>query len=327
MFPRDAPPRQLTIHRNQGALRFDLSGAPVEKIDKLEVQWPSQSLRTQTLIDTPGIASLSTDTSARAGAFLAPEDAPTQADAVIYLMRHLHATDVRFLESFYDQGVARATPINTIARAVAGGRDRRRTAGRAELGAAHRPSLPGRRQDPRPVPDGRRGGRAAGADRAHDAPSTSSPRSPRWPGCRGPSWTGCCCRWTGSPGSSPTALPTDTARPAHGPVRPVRGAAGGHADPAGRHRPDGAGGRARAPQRPRRPPLAAHHPVRRAARAAQGAVRAAGRRPGAEPRAAARRRAAGRRGGAHPRGRARVRRAAAARDASGPAWSSSPPRR
>jgi hypothetical protein len=115
MFPRDAPPRQLTIHRNQGALRFDLAGAPVEKIDKLEVQWPSQSLRTQTLIDTPGIASLSTDTAARAGAFLAPEDSPTQADAVIYLMRHLHATDVRFLESFYDQGVARATPINTIA--------------------------------------------------------------------------------------------------------------------------------------------------------------------------------------------------------------------
>ena len=76
---------------------------------------PAQSLRNQTLIDTPGIASLSKDTSARAGAFLAPEDSPTQADAVIYLMRHLHATDVRFLESFYDQGVAKATPINTIA--------------------------------------------------------------------------------------------------------------------------------------------------------------------------------------------------------------------
>jgi len=115
MFPRDAPPRPLTIHRNQGALRFDMSGFPVERVDKLEVQWPSQSLRTQTLIDTPGIASLSSDTSARAGAFLASDDAPSQADAVIYLMRHLHATDVRFLESFYDQGVARATPINTIA--------------------------------------------------------------------------------------------------------------------------------------------------------------------------------------------------------------------
>jgi hypothetical protein len=115
MFPRQASPKQLTIHRTGGALSFDLHGTPSEQVDKLEVQWPSQSLRTQTLIDTPGIASLSKDTSARAGAFLAPDDAPTQADAVVYLMRHLHATDVDFLESFYDQGVARATPINTIA--------------------------------------------------------------------------------------------------------------------------------------------------------------------------------------------------------------------
>jgi Dynamin family len=114
MFPRDAPPRQLTISRASGALKFDLQGTRVEDVDKLEVQWPSQSLRTHTLIDTPGIASLSSDTSARAGAFLTPDDSPSQADAVIYLMRHLHATDVRFLESFFDQGVAKATPINTI---------------------------------------------------------------------------------------------------------------------------------------------------------------------------------------------------------------------
>jgi hypothetical protein len=114
MFPRDTPPRQLTISRASGALRFDLQGTRVEEVDKLEVQWPSQSLRTHTLIDTPGIASLSSDTSARAGAFLTPDESPSQADAVIYLMRHLHATDVRFLESFFDQGVAKATPINTI---------------------------------------------------------------------------------------------------------------------------------------------------------------------------------------------------------------------
>jgi hypothetical protein len=114
MFPRDTPPRQLTISRASGALKFDLQGTRVEDVDKLEVQWPSQSLRTHTLIDTPGIASLSSDTSARAGAFLTPDDSPSQADAVIYLMRHLHATDVRFLESFFDQGVAKATPINTI---------------------------------------------------------------------------------------------------------------------------------------------------------------------------------------------------------------------
>jgi len=29
MFPRAAAPRPLTIHRSQGALRFDLSGTPV----------------------------------------------------------------------------------------------------------------------------------------------------------------------------------------------------------------------------------------------------------------------------------------------------------
>lgn len=115
MFARGGPPRALTIHRSHGALRFDLSGSPAEQVDRIEVQWPSQSLRTQTLIDTPGIASLSPDAAVRAGAFLTPEDTPTQADAVIYLMRHLHATDVRFLESFYDQGVARATPVSTIA--------------------------------------------------------------------------------------------------------------------------------------------------------------------------------------------------------------------
>jgi hypothetical protein len=115
MFPRSAAPRQLAISRTSGALSFDLQGMPVEQVEKLEVQWPSQSLRNQTLIDTPGIASLSKDTSSRAGAFLTPDDSPSQADAVIYLMRHLHATDVRFLESFLDQGVARATPINTIA--------------------------------------------------------------------------------------------------------------------------------------------------------------------------------------------------------------------
>ena len=77
MYPRTSAPKQLTINRAGGGLSFDLQGTPVEQVDKLEVEWPSQSLRTQTLIDTPGIASLSADTSARAGAFLAPEDAPT----------------------------------------------------------------------------------------------------------------------------------------------------------------------------------------------------------------------------------------------------------
>ncbi|WP_028924385.1 dynamin family protein [Pseudonocardia acaciae] len=115
LHPRGGQPHQLRIHREDGALSIDLAGTPANQVDRLVVDWPSQSLRGTTLIDTPGIDSLSTDVSARSHQFLAPEDAPTQADAVVYLMRHLHSGDVRFLESFHDQGVARATAVNTIA--------------------------------------------------------------------------------------------------------------------------------------------------------------------------------------------------------------------
>src|SRR5436190_1709217 len=90
--------------------------APTDAVDRLEVEWPSSSLRSITLIDTPGIASLSTDVSARTQAFLAPgEDQATPADAVLYLMRHLHTTDIGFLEAFHDQEFAQATPVNAIA--------------------------------------------------------------------------------------------------------------------------------------------------------------------------------------------------------------------
>jgi dynamin family protein len=114
LYPHGGPPRPLRIARDDGALRIDM-GAPAETVDRLEVTWPSASLRATTLIDTPGIASLSLDVSARSERFLAPEDAPSAADAVLYLMRHLHSADLRFLESFHDKGVARAAPVNTIA--------------------------------------------------------------------------------------------------------------------------------------------------------------------------------------------------------------------
>ena len=114
MYPHTGTPRPLRIARADSALQIDL-GAPAETVDRLEVTWPSASLRATTLIDTPGIASLSLDVSARSERFLAPEDAPTAADAVLYLMRHLHSADMRFLESFHDQGVARAAPVNTVA--------------------------------------------------------------------------------------------------------------------------------------------------------------------------------------------------------------------
>ena len=115
LVPHAGSPRQLPLTRTDGRLDFDLRGSAPDDVDRLLVDWPSRSLRTTTLIDTPGIASLSTHVSARSIALLAPDDQPSEADAVIYLMRHLHATDVRFLESFYDQGGAPAAVVNTVA--------------------------------------------------------------------------------------------------------------------------------------------------------------------------------------------------------------------
>ena len=115
LIPHQGTPRQLPLIRADGRLEFDLRGSAPDDVERLVVDWPSRSLRTTTLIDTPGIASLSTHLSARTIALLAPEDRPSEADAVIYLMRHLHTTDVRFLESFYDWGGPAAAVVNTVA--------------------------------------------------------------------------------------------------------------------------------------------------------------------------------------------------------------------
>ena len=115
MVPRHGPARPLPVVRRDGALTIDLRGKTSD-VERLVVDWPSTSLRTATLIDTPGVASVNQDVSARAERFLDPDDdTPTEADAVIYLMRHLHSADADFLESFRDRGVARATAVTTVA--------------------------------------------------------------------------------------------------------------------------------------------------------------------------------------------------------------------
>lgn len=113
--PLDGDPRQAPFRRENGALDVDLGGIPVEEVERLVVEWPSEWLRQMTLIDTPGIDSLSMDISQRTHAFLTPdEDEETPADAVLYLMRHLHGSDVRFLEAFHDDEVSQASPVNTV---------------------------------------------------------------------------------------------------------------------------------------------------------------------------------------------------------------------
>jgi hypothetical protein len=116
LFPRQGPPTGLPVDRRDGALVIDLQGARVEDVDHLVVDWPSPHLQVATLIDTPGIASMSTEIGRRTVQFLDPEDeSPSEADAVVYLMRHLHAADAEFLEAFRDQGVSRAAAVNAVA--------------------------------------------------------------------------------------------------------------------------------------------------------------------------------------------------------------------
>ncbi|MCA1841762.1 MAG: dynamin family protein [Actinobacteria bacterium] len=113
---RDGRSRPVRFARDGGALQVDLEGVSPDDVERLEVEWPSQALRAMTLIDTPGIASATPSLSEAAQRFLIPgEDRSAPTDAVVYLMRHVHPADVRFLESFHDDEHAHATPVNTIA--------------------------------------------------------------------------------------------------------------------------------------------------------------------------------------------------------------------
>ncbi|MDQ0799920.1 dynamin family protein [Arthrobacter sp. SLBN-112] len=115
LHPIDGAPRTLPLKRVDGRLVFVLDGMRAEEVERLDVEWPSPALQAMTLIDTPGIASLSRAVSARTLAFLTPEDSASEADAVIYLMRHMHASDLRFLESFRDTRAGRSGTVNAIA--------------------------------------------------------------------------------------------------------------------------------------------------------------------------------------------------------------------
>lgn len=111
---RDGSERRIPVKRHDGALVIDLGDRSADEIDRIEVGWPSSALASVILIDTPGIASLSSDISARSQAFLAPEEAPSEADAIIYLMRHLHPSDLHFLEAFRDTAAGSSRTVNAL---------------------------------------------------------------------------------------------------------------------------------------------------------------------------------------------------------------------
>lgn len=114
IHPRDSAPERMPIRRDGGRLVLALGGAAAEEIEWVDVAWPLESLRSLVLVDTPGIASLSASTSARAARYLTSEESPSAADAVVYLMRHLHGADVRFLEAFRDSAPGALHTVSAV---------------------------------------------------------------------------------------------------------------------------------------------------------------------------------------------------------------------
>ncbi len=98
--PIQGAPAPRPFERVDGAIQVSL-GIPAAQVDHLTVELPSRRLREHTLIDTPGLDSLSREVSARTLAVLeADGDGPARADAVIYLLGHSHANDIGHLTSF-----------------------------------------------------------------------------------------------------------------------------------------------------------------------------------------------------------------------------------
>ncbi|BDI22351.1 dynamin family protein [Herbiconiux sp. L3-i23] len=97
---RDGSVHRLAVVRTRGRLDIRLGGFDADSIERIVVEWPATALRGMTLIDTPGFASLSPDVVARSRRFLLPESGPSEADAVLYLLRHLHGVDLDLLTAF-----------------------------------------------------------------------------------------------------------------------------------------------------------------------------------------------------------------------------------
>ena len=105
---------QIPTLRQAGRLELDLGHLDAGEIEWLDVTWPAAPLEEFTLIDTPGMASVSTEVGERTVEFVAPEGGVTVADAFVYLLRSLHAHDVEFLRTLGDRSGGE-TSIGSIA--------------------------------------------------------------------------------------------------------------------------------------------------------------------------------------------------------------------
>lgn len=112
---RDGTTEILPTRRREDRLELELDQDQLQDLERLEITWPADLLDHLTLIDTPGTNSASEGVSSLTDSFLMPEDGAAGADAVIYLLRSLHAADVRFLTALHERTRHGVSAVGAIA--------------------------------------------------------------------------------------------------------------------------------------------------------------------------------------------------------------------
>jgi hypothetical protein len=107
-FSADGSARELAVTRSASGMRVELGGWQSGQVDNIVVKWPTRTLRHATLVDTPAV------TPAEDGRTSIMSRILRDADAVLYLTRDARDTDMGFLRSAQEGGVARAAPVNVI---------------------------------------------------------------------------------------------------------------------------------------------------------------------------------------------------------------------
>lgn len=105
----------LPAKRQRARLELELAGLSSDEVERIDVTWPVPGIGRMTLIDTPGIASASHDVSHQTDRFLLPDEGAAGADAVIYLLRSLHESDVQYMRALTERTRHGNATIGTIA--------------------------------------------------------------------------------------------------------------------------------------------------------------------------------------------------------------------
>ena len=100
----DGEVTRLPVVRQQGRLELELGDLEPEQVDRLDIRWPAGVLSDLIMIDTPGTASISSAVSRRTHEFLTRRHDASGVDAVIYMLRSLHSSDVEFLNQLRGSG-------------------------------------------------------------------------------------------------------------------------------------------------------------------------------------------------------------------------------